>query len=73
MADQKQPVVALVIKCWPDGALSVEGPIADKVFCLAMLNNAIDAVRNHGRPNAPLVVPPKDVSIEPADPTLVRP
>lgn len=67
MADElaSKPLVALTVKCWPDGALSVEGPIANKEFCISVLMNAIDAVRNHGRPNKELIVPPKDVSIVP--------
>lgn len=46
----------------PNGALSVEGPIHDKRFCVAILQNAIDAVRNHGM-RRELVVPERDVVV----------
>lgn len=56
-----QVTVSLTVKLHENGALSVEGPVHDKAFCLAMLQNAIDAVRNHNKPG--LVVPPKDVQL----------
>lgn len=53
------------ITIWDDGSLSVEGPIDDKVFALAVLENAKDAVRNHRQPNmVDIVVPGYDVSVE---------
>lgn len=55
-------VVEIRVRVHADGALSVQGPIEDKAWTIAALNNAIDAVRNHGRPGA-LIVPPKDVSL----------
>jgi len=54
---------AIHIKVWSDGAMSVEGPVEDPAWCLAALENAKDAIRNHHR-RAPLVVPPNDVAIE---------
>lgn len=53
--------VSLTVKLHANGALSVEGPVHDKKFCLAMLANAADAVRNHGKPG--IVVPSKDVQV----------
>lgn len=53
--------VSLTVTLHENGALSVEGPIHDKKFCLAMLANAADAVRNHGKPG--LVVPARDVQV----------
>ena len=53
--------IRVVVTLHPEGALSVEGAIHDKAFCIAMLENAIDAVRNHGM--AGLVVPSRDVSV----------
>lgn len=53
-----------VITIWEDGALSVEGPIADKVFALAVLDNAKDAVRNHRDPKmVDVIVPRRDVTL----------
>lgn len=53
--------VAVTVTLHENGALSVEGPVHDKAFCVAMLENAIDAVRGHGR--AGLVVPSHDVQV----------
>jgi hypothetical protein len=56
---------SFTISIWDDGSLSVEGPIDDKVFALAVLENAKDAVRNHRRPDmVDLIIPSKDISIE---------
>lgn len=53
-----------VITCWEDGALSVEGPIDDKVYALAVLDNAKDAIRNHKDPRmVDVVVPSRDVEV----------
>ena len=52
----------ITIKVWSDGALSVEGPIEDTAWCLAALDNAKDAIRNH-RSRKQIIVPPNDVSI----------
>jgi len=52
------------IKIWDDGALSIEGPIDDKVFVLAVLENAKDAVRNHRDPRmVDIIIPGKDISL----------
>lgn len=55
-------VVEIKICVHANGALSVHGPIDDKPWTIAALTNAIDAVRNHGRPGE-IVVPAKDVSL----------
>ena len=55
-------VVEIRVCIHADGALSVQGPIDDKPWMIAALNNAIDAVRNHGSPRQ-LIVPPKDVTL----------
>ncbi len=60
--DGGQPLIVVRITLHPDGALSVEGPMHDKPFLLAMLDNARDAVKNHGRPSG-IVVPSKDVCV----------
>ena len=53
-----------VITIHENGAMSVEGPIDDKVYTLAVLENAKDAVRNHRSPSmVDIVVPSKDVVI----------
>lgn len=53
--------IKLIVTLHGNGALSVEGPVHDKKFCLALLDHAKDAVRNHGKPG--LVVPAKDVQL----------
>lgn len=54
--------VQIVIKVHASGAMSVEGPLDEREWMLAALENAKDAVRNHRRAS-PIIVPPKDVSI----------
>ena len=54
----------LVIGVWDDGGLSVEGPVTDRLWCLAALANAKDAVRAH-RSDRALVVPGRDVEVPP--------
>jgi hypothetical protein len=62
--DGRQIAVQITIKVWTDGAMSVEGPIDDKLWVIATLENAKDAVRNHRDPRVvDIVVPTKDVSI----------
>ena len=54
-----------VIRIWDDGSLSIEGPIDDKVFAIAVLENAKDAIRNHRSANSvDLIIPSYDVSLE---------
>ena len=55
-------VVEIKVCVHANGALSVQGPIEDKPWMIAALQNAIDAVRNHGKPGE-LIVPPKDVTL----------
>lgn len=53
-----------IIKIWDNGSLSIEGPIEDKIFALAVLENAKDAVKNHRRPDmVDIFIPSKDVSL----------
>jgi hypothetical protein len=63
-ADGMHVTGVLTIKLWSNGAMSVEGPIEDTTFCLAILENAKDAVRNHKSRRADLVIPGRDVSVE---------
>ncbi len=53
-----------VVTIYENGAMSVEGPLDDKVFALAVLENAKDAVRNHRDPRqVDIVIPKKDVTL----------
>lgn len=53
-----------VITIHENGALSIEGPIANKEYTIAVLENAKDAVRNHRDPRqVDIVVPGKDIAI----------
>lgn len=63
LEEQGRPVVTLTIDVYEDGALAVRGPTSDPEWCIAVLANAIDAVRNHRRPKSEVVVPNGDVSI----------
>jgi hypothetical protein len=56
-------VVEIKVCVHASGAMSVHGPIDDKPWMLAALANAMDAVRNHGKPASALIVPGKDVSL----------
>ena len=60
--DGDKVAVQITIKVHASGALSVEGPLDEREWMLAALDNAKDAVRNHRR-NAPIIVPAKDVSL----------
>ena len=46
-----------------DGSLAVYGPISDKKWMIACLENAIDAVKNHHNPTKDIIIPSKDISI----------
>ncbi len=60
-----QIVSRIVITHYDDGSLAVEGPTQDKMYVLAVLENAKDAIRNHRNPNnVDLIIPGHDVSIE---------
>lgn len=47
--DVSQPI-RLTIVLHPNNSVTVEGPLADKALCVALLNNALDIVRNWHRP-----------------------
>jgi hypothetical protein len=53
--------VTLAIRLHRSGALSVEGPIADKAFCRRLLDEAWDAIKRQQRDVPDLVVPGGDV------------
>ena len=54
----------LVITVFEGGAMSVEGPIEQKAWALAVLEQAKQAVKDHHlRREGKLVVPAKDVTI----------
>ena len=48
-----------------NGALSIAGPIHDQRWMIAVLENAIDAVRNHHMPKSKqgLIIPDRDVVV----------
>jgi hypothetical protein len=58
-----RPSIRLVITHHPSGAISVEGPIGETAYCLSLLENAKDAVRNHKK-RRPLIIPSHDVQVE---------
>lgn len=56
------PAAALrmTITLHPDGAMSIEAPIADKAFCLRLLDEARDAIKRQAEPGR-VLVPERDV------------
>jgi hypothetical protein len=59
--DPLAATVTLAIRLHRNGALSVEGPIADKAFCRRLLDEAWDAIKRQSRDVPALVVPGGDV------------
>lgn len=54
--------VTITVTLHTNGALSVAGPVHNKRFALAMLQNAMDSVRGHHAPKREqIVIPAKDV------------
>lgn len=62
--NSSQVVAELRIKIHATGAMSIEGPLHDKKWCLDLLENTMDAIRNN-RFNKDIVVPSKDLSLPP--------
>jgi len=63
---------SVTLRIHANGALSIEGPVHDKEWMLALLDNAKDAVVNHHRPRTEqaIVIPQHDVSIQAIRETL---
>lgn len=61
-ASGDQTAIKITITVAASGALLVEGPLDEREWMLAVLENAKDAVRNHRRPS-PIIIPTKDVSL----------
>ena len=58
--------VQLTITLHQNGALSVNGPVSDKALCIALLDNAREALnRQHSKA---LIVPAHDVGVDIARP-----
>jgi len=53
----------IIVSIWDDEALSVEMSNNDYTWCIAALENAIDAVRNLRDRSRAIVIPNKDVSL----------
>lgn len=58
-------VAEIRIRLRANGALSIEGPIEDPVWCLAALDNARDVLKRRAASmgRSSLVVPEQDVSL----------
>ena len=54
----------MVITLYPDGAMSIEAPIADKKFCLHLLDEAREAIKRQPEPGQ-IIVPGEDVDSRP--------
>lgn len=63
MADPLKVAIELRVRLHVGGALSVEGPIADKAFCRRLLDEAWDAINRQGANRPALVVPGCDTDI----------
>lgn len=57
--DGNRVVVELVIRVHASGALSVQAPLEDKAWCLAALEQATSAVKNHRAGG--IIIPGSDV------------
>lgn len=53
----------LVIRLHASGQLTIEGPIADRQWCLDVLAAASDYIRNSATKQPQIVVPEKDVDL----------
>lgn len=62
-SNKDEITACITIKMWRNGAMSVEGPIEDTAFCIAALDNAKDAVRNHKSRREQVIVPNYDLSV----------
>lgn len=65
--------VKVTITLHNNGALSVEGPIHDQRWMIAVLENAMDAVRNHHMPKSKpgLIIPDRDVVVPDVTPKVI--
>lgn len=57
--------VEIVIRHYEDGSMSVCGPLNDKAYMISALENALDIARNHRDPRRNIIVPARDVSVQP--------
>lgn len=53
----------IVIKIHGHGAMSIEGPMDEREWMIACLENALAAVKSHRRPQQGIIVPGKDVDM----------
>lgn len=55
----------IVIRCWDDESMTIEGPLQDPRWVLQALDHARDTIRAKITPDAPLAlrIPGKDVSL----------
>jgi hypothetical protein len=73
-SNKDEVTACITIKMYRNGAMSVEGPVEDTAFCLAALDNARDAVRNHKSRRETVVIPSYDLSVpDPLHPLNVKP
>lgn len=54
-------VAFVTVRLHANGMLTTQGHVGDKAFAVALLENAIDAIRTRVRDSADLVVPARDV------------
>ena len=55
--------VTLSIRLHRNGAMSVDGPVGDPVFCKKLLDEAWDTIKRNQKPQ-PLIVPETGVEIQ---------
>lgn len=67
IVDPSMKVVAsITIRVWDDESMTIEGPLADPVWCLHALDHATQTVREQIRKNRDplgLAIPGKDTSL----------
>lgn len=68
--DPRVQPIRFTIVLHANNSLTLDGPLDDKELCLALLNNALDVVRNMRRPAVMLpnqqqiLIPGKDVDVK---------
>lgn len=65
--DPLEVAIELKVRLHRNGALSVEGPVADTEFCRKLLDEAWHAIQRNQRDTTGLIVPERDVDSQPKE------
>lgn len=71
LADPSMKVMATItIRVWSDESMTIEGPLADPLWCKQALEHALATIREKikaGKPTLGHMIPGHDVSLPPSD------